>query len=144
MNAPDLKAFFISRRLDTKLIKERGPALALQPIARDDRYLIAEWACKSYGERESPGDLKAALTEAFRTHADKGGGTIKIRDLLEGNFPAERYGGRQPEFIFSADDVLEENVTSEAELEAKYEAIATKFFTAREAALKNTRFYFLW
>ena len=141
LNAMELRNFFGTRRFDTKLIKERGPALTLQPIARDDRYLIAEMACKSYGDRESPGDLKAALIEAFRAHEEKGGGPIKIKDLLEGNFAADRYAGRQQEFIFSADDVLEENVTSETELETKYEAIAAKFFAAREAALKNTRFY---
>lgn len=141
MSAEELSSFFRKRRFDTKLIKERGPALPLQTIARDDRYLIAEMACKSYGDRDSPGDLKAALIEAYRIHLREAGGTIKIKDLLERNFPIERYEGRQQEFIFSADDVLDENVTSEAEIEAKYEAVAKKFTAAREAALQNTRFY---
>jgi hypothetical protein len=141
LNADELRRFFTHRRFDTKLIKERGPALPLEKIAKDDRYLIAEMACKSYGDGGSTGDLKAALNVAFRTHEEKGGGPIKIKDLLQGNFPADRYAGRQPEFIFSADDVLEEDVASLTELDAKYEAIATKFLAARESALKNTRFY---
>jgi hypothetical protein len=124
------------------LIKERGPALSLQSIAKDDRYLIAEMACKSYGDQpHSPGDLKTALLEAFRTHQGKRGGAITIRNLLEGNIAVDKYSGRQQEFIFSADDVLDDNVASEGELESKYDAIAEKFFRAREAALKNTRFY---
>jgi hypothetical protein len=143
MNADELGGFFQRRRFDTKLIKERGPALPLQPITRDDRYLIAEMACKSYGDRDTPGDLKAALVESYRIHAEKDGGLIpiKIRDLLERNFPTGRYEGRQQEFMFSADDVLDEDVMSESEIEAKYEAVAAKFCAAREAALKNTRLY---
>jgi hypothetical protein len=142
MNGDELKSFFSSRRFNTNLIKERGPALALQTIAKDDRYLIAEMACKSYGDRpESAGDLKTALIEAFRSHLGRGGGAVTIRNLLEGNIPVDRFRGRQQEFIFSADDVLDENVATEKELETKYEVVAQKFFSAREAALKNTRFY---
>ncbi len=142
MTTNDLRTYFSSRRFDTARIKERGPALPFSTIAKDDRYLISEMACKSYGDQsETPGDLKNALLEAFRSHQSQGGGDIRVRDLLEGNVVVDKYGGRQREFIFSADDVLEEMVASEDDLEAKYQAVAKKFFRAREAALKNTRFY---
>lgn len=137
----ELNSFFASRRFDTRLIKGRGPALPLQLIAKDDRYLIAEMACKSYGDEGSSSDLKSALVEAFREHETNVGGPISIHDLLQGTFSASKYEGRQNEFIFSADDVLEEKVASESELESKFDAVAAKFFKAREAALKNTRFY---
>lgn len=139
MTRDELSVFFRRRRFNTALIKERGPALALRPIAKDDRYLISEMACKSYGERpDSPGDLKKALIEAFRSH---GGGRTTIRHLLEGGVVREKYAERQQEFIFSADDVLDEPIDSEADIDARYEAAATRFFKAREAALRNTRFY---
>lgn len=141
LNSGDLRGFFNTRRICTKTIKERGPALQLQPIAKDERYLIAEMACKSYGEPGSASDLKTALLESFRTHRRAGGGAIKIKDLLQGHLSSSRYVERQEEFIFSADDVLEDNVTSEVELESKFEGVAQKFIKAREAALKNTRFY---
>lgn len=134
----ELNAFFASRRYDTSLIKERGPALLLEPIPKDDRYLIAEKACKSYGDDASSSALRSALIEAFREHKKRGGGPIKIHDLLKG---PSTYEERQAEFIFSVDDVLEEKVASESELESKFHAVAAKFFKAREAALKNTRFY---
>jgi hypothetical protein len=137
----DLNAFFASRRYDTSLIKKRGPPLPLQPIAKDDRYLIAEMACKSYGDGASSSDLKSALVEAFRGHKKRGGGAIKIHDLLKGPFSSDIYEARQTEFIFSADDVLEEKVVSESELESKLDAVAAKFLRARESALKNTHFY---
>jgi hypothetical protein len=142
INADELTAFFRKRRFDTELIKERGPALPLELITKDDRYLIAEMACKSYGDQpESASDLKIALIEAFRSHEKQGGGNVTIRSLLEGKITGDKYGGRQHEFIFPADDVLDDNVSSERELQVKYEAVANKFFRAREAALKNTRFY---
>lgn len=141
LDGNELHIFFAARRIDTSLIKGRGPALPLQPIAKDDRYLIAEMACKSYGDGASSSDLRSALIEAFREHEKIGGGPIRILDLLQGSLSAGRYEQRQSEFIFSADDVLEEKVESESELECKFDAVAAKFFKAREAALKNTRFY---
>jgi hypothetical protein len=141
MDAHQLEAFFASHRFDTKLIRERGPALPAQPIARDDRYLIAEMACKSYGERGSEGDLRAALVEAFHTHQAAGGTNVKIKDLLTGNLHPQKYKDRQGEFLFSADDVLEEEVASEKEIEEKYDAVAAKFFGTRDAALQNTKLY---
>ena len=141
LNSIELNKYFGERRFDTNLIKERGPALPLQSIAKDDRYLIAEMACKSYGEAGSAGDLKNALIESFHLHAKNGGGSIKIKDLLAGHFKAGRNVERQQEFIFSADDVLEDMVSSETELEKKCEALADKFSKARGAALINTRFY---
>jgi hypothetical protein len=141
LNSADLHGFFSARRFCTKTIKERGPAFQLQTIAKDDRYLIAEMACKSYGEPGSASDLKTALIESFRSHKKNGGGTIKIKELLQGHLGNGRYMERQQEFIFSADDVLEDNVASENELELRFEVVAQKFSKAREAALKNTRFY---
>lgn len=142
LTSEELSAFFSSRRFNTTLIKERGPALPLTPITKDDRYLISEMACKSYGDHpESPGELKNVLLEAFRSHQGRGGGAITIRRLLEGDIVVDKYAERQQEFIFSADDVLEDKVASEEELESNYQAVAEKFFKAREAGLKNTRFY---
>ena len=142
MNQKELSGFFDNRCFQSKFIKERGPALQLTQIAKDDRYMISEMACKSYGDHlGSPGALKDALIAAFRAHQSNGGGQITVRRLLEGNLLVDKYGERQEEFLFSADDVLDESIYSEADIEAKYEAAAKKFFTAREAALKNTRFY---
>ena len=142
MTNEQLSAFFARRRLNTQLIKERGPALPISKIAKDDRYLISEMACKSYGDQpDSPGALKKVLLEAFRNYPDIGGGQVTIRRLLEGDFVRGNYKDQQTEFIFSADDVLEEAIESEADIEEKYGAAAEKFFRARKAALKNTTYY---
>ena len=140
-NFSSLEDFFCAKGFDTDLIKRRGLALELSPIAKDDRYLISEMACKSYGDsRQTSGELKNVLLETFRNHAKHVGGPVKIRHLLEGKIP-DALTVRQQEFLFSADDVLEETVGTEEEIEAKYEMVAEKFFKARESALRNTQFY---
>ena len=136
-----LNQFFIAKSFDTEAAKKRGDALELWSIAKDDRYLISEMACKSYDDTpNSNSTLKQALLEALETHSNKVGGRIRIRDLIENNIP-KKFSERQGEIIFSADDILEDSVGSKMELEEKYEEIARKFLNARELALKNTKNY---
>ena len=56
-----LDQFFTKRRFDTDSLKARGPALDLHSIARDDRYLISEMACKSYGNTPTTKAISARL-----------------------------------------------------------------------------------
>ena len=63
MTRPELAAFFGKHRFNTGLIKARGPALPLEIIPRDDRYLISEMACKSYGEFEAYPIVKTKMSE---------------------------------------------------------------------------------
>jgi len=142
MTREEHEAFFDRRKFDTDLIKSRGPALPLMNIAKDDRYLISEMACKSYGDGAgSTGDLKNALVEAFKRHKENSNGAVTIWQLLSGKEVESGYAGRQSEFIFSAVDVLDDSVTQEAELLEKYERLATRFARARKVALRNTEYY---
>lgn len=141
LTTPELDAFFGKRRFDTDAIKARGPALPLTAIARDDRYLISEMACKSYGEGDGAGALKAALFGALTTHLSRGGGRTTIRRLLDPQLLAEEYASRQQELLFSADDVLDEAVESEEEIEERYRRVADRFVKARQTALSNTELY---
>jgi hypothetical protein len=137
----EIQACFDFRRFDTEAIKRRGPSLPLKPIAKDRRYLISEMACKSYGDAAGQdGDLRTVLVEALKAHVAAGHASPTIRELLENRLPkASR--PRQQEFLFSADEVLNETVSSEADLLAKYEPVASKFSESRKAALDNTRYY---
>src|SRR5205823_11189135 len=44
----ELVSFFASLRVDTDALTRRGEALSMRPISKEDRYLIAEVACKSF------------------------------------------------------------------------------------------------
>ncbi len=133
--------FFSRRRVDTARIKERGPALPLKVIAKDERYLISEMACKSFGDSpDTPGELRQAVAVAYQEHIRRKGGPITYRELISGRLP-QSYSERQFEFVFSADDVIDDTILSSDQLEAKLDAVAKKFFRARQAALANTRHF---
>jgi len=141
LSIEDIAQFYETKRFDTEAVKRRGRSLPLKPIARDSRYLISEMACKSYGDAADPGgDLRTVLLQAYAAHSAAGNPSPTIRELLENQVPTE-FQARQPEFIFSADEVLDESVESESDLSEKFEKLAAKFTDARNAALDNTRYY---
>jgi hypothetical protein len=126
----------------TGAIKERGPTLPLRPIAKDDRYLISEMACKSYGSvPAASSDLKQALLDGWEAHEADGGGSTLIRALLEGALKKSEHLARQGMLRFSADDMLDLPVSSRAELDKAYTQVANKFLAARDNALENTKLY---
>lgn len=139
----ELEAFFKARRFDTKAIRDRGPALSMREIARDDRYLISEMACKSYDANPGEGgQLKAALQAAFQNAKLTTGKRIKIRDLLSGEYTKGKFGEQpQTQFLFSADEILDDDVGDLRELDAKFDRILKKFEQARIAASANTKLY---
>lgn len=141
LSASDLRAFFRERQIDTMRIAARGASLPLHDIPKDNRYLIAELACKSYGDKpDTPGELKKALVQALKEHLRGGGGTTTIRNLLGGKSVADRYSQLQQAFAFSADEIMDQPVESQSDLEHRYGLVAEHFFSARRAALANTRY----
>ena len=137
----ELDSFFQRKRFDTDFLKQRGDVLPLETIPQDNRYLISEMACKSFGEEPvSDSALRQALKEAYGEHLKKGGGTVTFNQLLSGELPDD-YSDRQGEFKFSMEDVLEESISSHQDFENKFGSVADRFFTARKAALNNTDHY---
>ncbi len=64
-----LTQFFKSKSIPTEIIKKRGRPLEFIDITKDDRYLISEMACKTYGDKpktktELMDFLKESYTEA--------------------------------------------------------------------------------
>ena len=69
----ELDSFFQSKRFDTDAIKQRGDVLPLEPILRDNRHLISEMACKSFGDDSgSESIIRQALKEAYEEYRRKG------------------------------------------------------------------------
>lgn len=142
MQETELKKNFQFKRFNTEAIKSRGPALPLKDIAKDNRYLISEMACKSYGEQpQTEAELKDSLLEAWELHKNSGGERVRIRDLLDGTNVEKKLADRYQRTLFSADDILDEYVDSESEIESKYGLIAKAFMSARSSALHNTKLY---
>src|SRR3989338_2172626 len=88
LDIKEIGMFFDSKRFDIDAIIRRGPPLPLKSITKDDRYLISEMACKSYGELDgSSGDLHTALLKAYTAHFNAGNSSPTIRDLLTNQAP---------------------------------------------------------
>jgi len=139
MSDDDLAEFFAAERFDHEALKQRGKPLSLHSITKDDRYLISEMACKSFDSKSS--DLRSALTGAYQAHVRAGGGPISIGQLLEGEHLSQEYADRQQQFVFAADELLDQEVDDIAVLEGKVHDVAQKFEQARQAALSNTSLY---
>jgi hypothetical protein len=142
LSAERLEEFFKSKRFNTDEMIRRGPAIPLVNIAKDNRYLISEMACKSHGVlANGQSDLRASLLEAFASHAAEGGGKITVRKLLDRVTSQPRNKDRQAEFLFSADTLLDEEVESGVQITEKYESVARLFEVARQGALKNSDYF---
>ena len=137
-----LTEFYEQRRYDTDAMIHRGPPLPLELIAQDQRYLIAEQACKSFEPAEGAAhSLRMVLKGAWEEHRQLGGGRVTAKQLLEGSYVLKSFGESQQQFLFAADELLDSVVESEKELIEKYEAIACAFSDARCRALSNTSLY---
>ena len=138
----ELQTQFEERRYDSDNMLHRGPALPLESIAQDDRYLIAEQACKSLDAPEgSASELLLVLKGAWADHLRKGGGKVTAKELLQSAYVLDGFRERQGQFLFAADELLESEVQSEDELIERYNEIAHSFMRARKAALRNTELY---
>ncbi|HWG08502.1 MAG TPA: hypothetical protein VN672_05795 [Solirubrobacteraceae bacterium] len=142
LDESELGRFFAQRRLDTSALERRGPALPLGEIARDDRYLISEMACKSFDPANAGDcDLANVLKSAFQEHVARGGGATTIQKLLDGDYVKDNYAEEQQQLLFAANELLDEDIDELQALEGKVHAVATRFSAARTVALENTRLY---
>jgi hypothetical protein len=130
---------FGDKRFDTKAISARGPALDLNMITRDDRYLISEMACKTFGEIPETRDAALKVLEsAWDKHAGAGGGEIDFRELLK------RYvvtPATEEQLLLSYDDISAERIGSKVQVKKQFEIVAEKFLGARSKAIQNTEYY---
>lgn len=131
----DLVTFFQAKRFDTEAVSRRGPPIPLQEIPKDDRYLISEMVCKTFGDL--PADREEArklLLEALERHE---GASLTFRQLLEGVTGL----GSEEQLLLSFNDVLDARVRTEADLNTRFDEQFDRFFQARERATRNTELY---
>jgi hypothetical protein len=135
------EAFFRDQICSTVELMSRGDYLPLEPIAKDDRYLIAEVACKTYAPADdSMPDLLEFIKTRYQEEANTGRGRIKIKDLIAPNGSiAPRYDEYQ--LSFSLDEALDRDVNSLSDLDTAIRPLIEKFKSARQRALQNTKSY---
>jgi hypothetical protein len=138
----ELGDYFESRSQDFVRLQSRGPAMPLLNIPKDNRYLISEMACKSFGDApQTKSELRDALFTGFRALKQSTKGGVTIRSLLSGDAVKRDFESVQGNLIFSADDALDELVQNEAELQTQFDRMADSFLGARAQAMENTKLY---
>lgn len=137
----ELDDFFQSKIYDSIGRRIRGPPLKLVDIKKDDRYLISEMCCKSYdvGDGDT-NEIKKILKESLIEHKRNGGGKITIHGLLEG-YVKNNHVDKHQQLLISADEILDEEISTEKDINEKCGRVAETFYKSREAALQNTRYY---
>lgn len=138
----EIVSFFQRKKYNIESIKKRGPALPLKSFFKDSRYLISEMACKSYDSADSAtSNLQKILTEAFMEHKKNKGGRVTVKELLDGSYVNNSYKDNKTALLFSADEILEQEIENIEDIVIKYKKISDAFLEARTAALKNTEYY---
>jgi len=131
----EITRFFHAKRFDTDAIARRGPALPLQQIARDDRYLISEMVCKTFGDVPTEKEeARQLLLEGLKKY---GGARITFRQLLEG----VAQPSTKDQYLLSFDDVLETSLVDANDVNRRFDEQFERFFAARRMASRNTELY---
>ena len=141
LSEDELRAFFADSRIEA--LTERGEALPLSPIARDNRYLISEMACKSFdvgGQNGVPNQMEEVMLDLYRKHRAGGGGSVTVKELLTGDY-AKKYKRIEVQLELSADDFIEETIEDENAIREKIHRVSLDFSRARASALANTHTY---
>lgn len=142
LSREELAGFFQRYRIDTASLSQRGEPIGLASIAKDNRYLISEMACKSFENGEARGgELARVLTGLYKGHVAAGGGAVTPKELLLGAYEKDHLIAKQLQLDLSSDDFSDETIVDEAELLKKIERVERTFEEARAVALENTRIY---
>lgn len=142
----ELENFFASKCFDTDQLLTRSDVLPLEEIQKDDRYLIAEMACKTYDDNVLI-DLKGYLRARYKEIKASGEKTITSKHLLNLHLPVEKRV--QPKQLqlkletaeFSLVEMLDEEILDDSYFDEALAKLDKKFKSAREKALRNTRLY---
>lgn len=142
LSEKELFEFFLKRRVDTEGLMKRGEPVGLKGIAKDNRYLISEMACKSFEPLNADdGDIATDLFALYRNHLGTGSGAVTTRNLLSRAESDPVFANRQPSLMLSADDFLDEVIRSEDELLSQINRVKQIFSSTRKTALENTKAY---
>ncbi len=141
MSYKELLDLFAARRFDPDGMGARGAVLPFHAIPADDRYLIAELACKAYSPMAEGTELfiESVLLKAYK---DRGATRTKIKDLFDNESPLAKADPQTQMMLqFTTEEFAEETVSSQEEIREKVQMVAKRFVEARRRAVLNTRLY---
>jgi hypothetical protein len=119
----------------------RGVALPFHAIPVDDRYLIAELACKAYSPLDAGTELLIERV-LFKAYKELGAAKIKIKDLFDKDSALAKSDPQTQMMLqFTTEEFADEIVSSQEDIHEKVQSVAKRFAEARRLAMLNTRLY---
>lgn len=137
----EMETLFDSKRVNEGRLIRRGKVVDPIEIPRDDRYLIAELACKTYEQRDNLAEcehIKLALSAFEELRAQ--GIAVTPEQLKAKTKDLAAAQGQSDLFTLLYEEATTE-MTSSEEVVALYSGQHSAFRIARENALRNTRTY---
>ena len=137
----ELEDHFGSRRVPSDLLASRGKVLPFKKIPVEDRYLIAELACKAYSSPSAEGRL---LIENLLVEAHRKQGSQRLRASMlfdKDSALAQEDPQTQLMLDFAADEFRDEYLEDEGDIHGWIAKIYQRFEKARQLALDNSRLF---
>lgn len=138
-----LESMYRAKRYDYSGMMRRGDSLPLDPISKENRYLISEMACKTYeltDERDS--DLLLILLGAFEDLRNQGVLRVTFNELLRYALGKDtRLLDKKDQLELAITDISDAEVESDEDIRQHIVIMTGRFSAARELALKNTKNY---
>lgn len=141
MTFEELQDHFSSRRVPSDVLASRGKVLPFKKIPVDDRYLIAELACKAYSSPSAEGRLliEQLLVEAYRKQGSR---PLTAGVLFDKDSAMAREDPQTQLMLdFAADEFRDDYLEDEGDIHGRIEKIYQRFEDARQLALDNTRLF---
>jgi hypothetical protein len=136
----EIADLFAVSRFDPVSLQARGPTLPIEEIASDERYLIAEMACKTLDPAIPPGEkLVDLIREAKKKYFPKQRATF--RQLVDAIVAEPASADRKLQLELSLDEELTVSVRGDADISRHMKKLADKFENCRQIGLENTRKY---
>lgn len=129
-----LKLGFGAYKINSFHMRDRGIALGLNAIASNDRFLIAEQACKAFeNDAQTCEELARSLWREYAKHP-RGAAGVKIRQFLE--------AVKLRDHLFALQELGDRDFPkSESSLLKVLRPVFDRWRTARDQALLNTELY---
>ncbi len=137
----EIARYFAEKRFDSDAMATRGAPIPFHKIPPDDRYLIAELACKAYSPLGAGTEL---LIESvlLKSYLQMGGGRVRVKDLFNNESQlAKNDPQAQMMLEFTTEEFADDEVSSEQDIREKVDNVAKRFEKARGLAISNTRLY---
>lgn len=141
----ELELYFKDKSYNPSEMKMRGKVFPMKDIVAEDRHLVSEIACKTFGDGDEVDveKLMEFMSNNFHKLKEKGRKNIRPYELLKTYEWSEdsSYISSLDSFGECIEEEVQQYITNEGEIKPFIEMTANRYINARQKALENTNNY---